>query len=332
MRFVFVYSAIPFVFLTACSSGSDNMNGGNQPVPEPSLGIDASNGSLVAGAAYGAAITSGDLAQLSGSAGIAGIDGGGNTKPAIQGQVKGVIGPIVQQIPIGSGPQDCLVDGSVDISGNIKDPIATANGALTPGDSFRVEYSACDDGTGEILDGRIDMVVGNPFNGDIISGAYEMIMDMTITNFQVTAGTDVILSHGDTSATLNTMLAPYVEASVGGGSITVTTNTASETLMAYSSAQTLDGRVAPAPFTMTASGTLDSSQLGGIVSYSTPVTFTGLDTGYPTAGELLVEGLGSSARLIAQANGTDVVIELDVNDDGVVDETINTTWLELASL
>ena len=176
------------------------------------------------------------------------------------------------------------------------------------------------------------MVVGRPFNGDILSGAYEMTLNMTITNFQVTTATDVILTHGDTQATLNTLLAPYIEASVGGGSITVSTNTSSETLMAYSSAQTLDGRVAPAPYTMTAAGTLDSSQLGGIVEYSTPVTFTGLDTGYPTAGELLVEGLGSSARLIAQANGIDVTILIDSNNDDEIDETIETTWEELAAL
>ena len=332
MTRIALFALIPLALLAACGGGSDNSTGSNQPPPEASLAIDAGNAATVAGAAYGAAITSGDLAQLSGSAGIAGIDGGGNTKPAVQGQVKGVVGPIVSQIPVGSGPQDCLVDGSVDISGDISDPFAIANGVLSPGDSFRVEYFACDDGTGEKLNGVIEMVVGDPFNGDIISGAYEMIMDMTITNFQVTAGTDVILSHGDSSATLNTLLAPYVEASVDGSSITVTTNTASETLYAYSSAQTLDGRVAPAPYTMTAAGTLDSSQLGGVISYSTPVTFTGLDTGYPTAGELLVEGLGSSARLIAQANGTDVVIQVDINDDGDIDETINTTWAELASL
>ena len=176
------------------------------------------------------------------------------------------------------------------------------------------------------------MVVGRPFNGDILSGAYEMTMEMTITNFQVTTATDVILSHGDTTATINTLLAPYVEASVSGGSITISSNTASETLFAYSSGQTFDGRVAPAPYTMSAAGTLDSSQIGGIVDYSTPVTFAGLDTGYPTAGELLVEGLGSSARLVAQANGIDVIIRIDSNNDGDVDETIETTWEERAVL
>ena len=321
-----------FVFLAACGGGSDSSNRGSQPPPEPSLAIDANNGVLVAGAAYGAAVTSGEFAELSGSTGLVGAADGGLSKPTVQSQVKGIVGPVVAQIPVGSGPQDCLVDGTIDISGDIKDPFAIANGVLSPGDSFSVEYFRCDDGTGEVLDGRIGMLVGDPFRGDVISGAYAMTLDMTIANFQVTTAADVILTFGDTSATLDTLAAPYVEASVGGQSITVTTNAASETLHAFSSSQTFDGRVAPAPYTLTAAGTLDSSQLGGIVKYSTPVTFAGLDTGYPTEGALLVEGLGSCARLIAQANGIDVVIELDFNDDSVVDETIETTWDELANL
>lgn len=318
--------------VAACGGDSSNSNGNNPPPPEPSLGIDVNNGALVAGAAYGAATTSGDLAQLSGSTGLTGDAGGSFSKAGLPGEVKGIVGPIVSQIPIGTGPADCVMDGTVDISANIDDPLALSNGVLKPGDTFRIEYRDCDDGTGEVLDGLIEMVVGRPFNGDILSGAYEMTMEMTITNFQVTTATDVILTHGDTDATINTMLAPYVEASVGGGSITVSTNTSSETLMAYSSAQTLDGRVAPAPYTMTAAGTLDSSQLGGVVEYSTPVTFAGLDTGYPTAGELFVEGLGSNARLIAQADGISVVILVDSNNDGEVDDTIETTWEELAAL
>ena len=103
--------------------------------------------------------------------------------------------------------------------------------------------------------------------------------------------------YDDTTSTLNTLEAPYVEASVSGNSITADSNAGSETLSAYSSAQTFDGRVAPAPYTMSASGTLDSTQIGGVVDYSTPVTFEGVDTGYPTAGILLVEGADSAARL-----------------------------------
>lgn len=325
MRLTTICSTIPFVFLAACGGGGDTGNGAVVP-PPASLAINSSNAAQVSGAAYGAATSSGEYGELSGSTGI--MDGGGGSlaKTTVSSQVKATINGAAQLVPIGSGPADCLVDGTVDISGNINDLIALSTGVLTPGDSFRVEYAACDDGTGEVLDGRIDMVVGDPFTGNFIDGAYELTMDIETTNFQVRSDIDVITSNGDVSSTLNTLDAPYIEASVGGNRMTVDSNSGSETLTAYSSMQTFDGRVTPAPYTMTAAGTLDSTQIGGVVDYSTPVTFEGVDTGYPTAGILLVEGANSAARLIAQANGVDVVIEIDADGDDTFETTILTTW------
>jgi hypothetical protein len=67
------------------------------------------------------------------------------------------------------------------------------------------------------------------------------------------------------------------------------------------------------------------------VTYSTPVVFTGFDNDYPDTGELLVEGDSSSARLIAMDN-VNVRIEIDADGDGTIDDTIDTTWAELAAL
>jgi hypothetical protein len=85
---------------------------------------------------------------------------------------------------------------------------------------------------------------------------------------------------------------------------------------------------------VTASGTLDSSQLTGAITYSTPVTLEGEDANYPNAGEFLIAGDGSSARLIAQANAIDVVIEIYSNTTGTgtPDDVIMTTWAELAGM
>jgi hypothetical protein len=159
-------------------------------------------------------------------------------------------------------------------------------------------------------------------------------MTLLLTNFQVTTADDVLLANGDGTAALNTLAAPYVEAAVSGRSMLTDTNTSTETLSNYSSAQTVDGTVAPAPYTLLTSGTLDSSQLSGSVTYSTPVMFEGLDANYPNVGEMLIVGDASSARIIAQANGVDVVIEIYSNTtgEGTPDETISTTWTELAGL
>ena len=161
-----------------------------------------------------------------------------------------------------------------------------------------------------------------------------LIMTLLLDNFQVTTAGDVLLANGDGTAYLNTLQAPYVEAAVSGQSMLTASNTSTETLSNYSSAQTFDGTLAPAPYTLLTSGTLDSSQLSGSVTYSTPVMFEGFDANYPYVGEMLIVGEASSARLIAQPNAIDVMIEIYSNTtgEGTPDETIMTTWAELAGL
>ena len=215
-------------------------------------------------------------------------------------------------------------------AGDLDDPITPT---LTAGDTISADYDNCDDGIGEVIDGRIDFEV-DAFSGDMLTGVYEMTMTLLFGNFQVTTAEDVVLANGDGTATLNTLAAPYVEAAVSGRSMLTDTNTSTATLSNYSSAQTFDGTVAPAPYTLLASGTLDSSQLSGSVTYSTPVMFEGLDANYPNAGQMLIVGDKSSARITAQENGVDVIIGIYSNTtgEGTPDATISTTWTELAGL
>lgn len=121
---------------------------------------------------------------------------------------------------------------------------------------------------------------------------------------------------------------PFVSSSISGNSLVVDSALSSESLTNFASAFTIDGNFVPSPFTTTASGTLDSTELAGIIRYSTPVMFEGLGGDYPGSGEFLIEGLGSSMRLIAE-NNVDVRIEIDLGADGTIDETISTTWAEL---
>lgn len=326
-----VSTLIPLALLAACSGGSSNFDGRNDPPPPAGLSIDPANAPQALSAAYAAALASGDLAGLAGSTGLTADAGGDFAKPGLDSRAKGIVDQIVREVPIGPDVYDCIVAGTVTISADIVDPLVLASGMLSAGDTFLVEYDNCDDGVGEVIHGTIDMIV-DAFTGDIlVTQAYDMTMTMDVTDLQVTTTTDVLSSNGDATATLNTLQAPYVEASVSGNAMTMDTNTASESLSDYSSAQTLDAGVVPSPYTLSASGTLDSSQLSGVVVYSTPVTFEGFDVSYPHAGEFLVTGENSSARLIA-VDDVNVRIEIDTDGNGSVDETINTTWDELANL
>lgn len=327
---------IPLIILAGCGSSDGGISGpgdNNPPPPPAGFAITPANGMQVSQVAYQAVVTSGDIAGLAGSSGIASSPGGGLAKPGIQGHVAGTLAGILQKVPVGPTVVDCLSGGTVTVTMDVDDLNVLLGGMLSVGDTILTEYAMCNEGLGEVIDGTIDSEV-EAFNGNILVSSYDMTMTMNVTNFQVTAGADVITGNGDATATLNTLAAPYVEASVSGNSMTTDTNSDSSTLSIYASAQTLDATMSPAPFTMDSSGTLDSSELSGAFTYSTPVMFEGFDTDYPNAGVLLVTSDSGSATLTAEMNGVDVTIRIYASNDGTGDpvDTIMTTWAELAAL
>ena len=319
---------ISLVVVAACGDAT-KFNGGGDPPPPPPTGFDitTANGLQVAQVAYQSVITSGDIAGLAGSSGLTADAGGSFAKPVMKKPLGGTLGSLVQQVPIGPTTLDCVVSGTLIITADLTDALT-----LTAGDTILAEYNSCDDGLGEVIHGTLEFVV-DLFEGDIFTGLYVLTMTMNLDAFQSTVGADIMTASGDGTATLDTRAAPYVEASISGTVMTTDTNGSTETLTSYSSAQTLDAGLAPAPYTMIASGTLDSSQLMGGITYSTPVMFEGFDTNYAHTGELLVSSEGSSARLVAD-DDVNVHINVYSNADGsgTPDGTIVTTWAELAGL
>lgn len=328
---------LSLLFLSACgSSGSDstsNDGGTNDPsLPAAGFTITPTNGLDVAKVAYQSAVTSGNVASLAGS-GVTGDGSSGLSKPSAPTRYGSTLTTLMQKVPLPPATTNCAVDGTVTVTMSVADIILLSGGVLSAGDTILADYDMCDEGLGEVIDGTIDSIV-DAFEGNLFTLAYDMTMTMELIDFSATTDTEMLTVNGDGTATLSLLQAPYVEASVSGNSITTVTNTNTESLTDYSSAQTYDGNLIPAPYTMSAAGTLDSSELAGSVTYSTPVTFEGFDTNYPRAGELLVASDGSSVRLIAQDNAVDVIIKIYSNATGTepADSTINTTWVELAAL
>lgn len=329
-RSIFATVAVLFL-ISACSSGG----GGSAPVisPDPTLDITSNNAMEVGKIAYAAALENQQI-----------IDAGGGL---FIGSAQGVVAKIdtslatfaktsnagsnVSSIPIPAETVNCGVSGTQTLSGAIADPVTPT---LTPGDFFQFDFAACNDGLGEIKNGSLRMDI-DAFSGDFLSELFSMTVTMTFTNFQVsifenqsTTPTDVLTTAGAVTMALNGLSMPYVSTSISGNSLVVDTNTSSESLTNFASAHTVDGNIIPSPFTATASGTLDSTAVAGIIRYSNTLMFEGLGSEYPSTGEFLVEGLASSMLLIAD-NNVDVRIEIDLGADGTVDETIVTTWAEL---
>jgi len=313
------------LLISACGGGG---GASSSNPPSAMLKVTAANALEVTQTSYAAALASASLGDLSGETGlIAGgpdqvskLDGSFGTASKING------GGSSNQVPLPPQTEMCAISGSVTISGDIADPDSPT---LTPNDFFEIAFDQCVDDPGESTHGVLRFDVDD-FAGDFLAGFYDLTMTLTLDNFQVTTAEDALTSNGSATVGINTMNTPSVSASISGSSMTVDSNAGSKSLRNFISAQTLNAGIFPSPYTMTASGTLNTTQLDGTVRYSTPVMFEGFDNDYPGVGEFLVTGDDSSARLVAESN-VNVRIEIDIDGDTVVDETINTTWAELDS-
>jgi hypothetical protein len=288
------------------------------------MSITSANAMSVTWTSYEAALSSSGLGTIAADTGF--IAAGPSDFSKLGSSIANSVGSLdlAASVSIPAVETACAGGGTITISGNIAD-VVTFN--LTPGDFFDVAFDMCNDGAGTTIDGALAYVV-DAFSGNFLGGLYDLTMSMTLDTLQAITADDVVTMSGGAIARLDTLLAPAVAAEVSGSSLTVDTNSSSETLSDFASAQTIDAGVPQSPYTMSASGTLDSTQLDGTVQYSTPTLFEGFDLDYPHWGVFLVTAASSSARLTAIDN-VNVRIEIDTDGDNNIDETINTTWAEL---
>lgn len=319
-----IIALISIVTLAACGGGGSGNK--NTTTPSSNMTITSANATEASRVSYESAQMNASLGTLSSETGLTASTPGGFSKLGSGMSAAANSNVSSAQVPIPPTVSACAGGGTLTISGDIAD-IITFN--LTQGDFFLIDFDMCSDGAGSTIDGVLDYVV-DAFSGNFLGGLYDLTMTMSIENFQLATPEDVVTMNGVATARLDTLLTPAVAAEVSGPSITVDTNNSTETLTNFASSQTLDAGVSPSPYTMTASGTLDSSQLNGTVQYSTPTPFSGFDNDYPDTGVMLIMGEASSARLTAVDN-VNVMIEIDTNGDGSYDEIINTTWAELTA-
>jgi hypothetical protein len=316
--------------ISACSSGdgfnedrNDNNNGGGSA---PSAQITSGNAAQVTKVSYQSAQTADAAANYSGGTGfiapvtspVAKIDGSFGTA--------GKASADTASIPIPPTTESCPASGTSTLSGDIADPLTPT---LTPGDYFDLTYVNCGDDFA-VLDGNLYYEV-DAFAGELLSGSYDLTMSTTFTDFQIATDEDTLLSNGDVVVRLNTLDLPVVTAEVTGSSLTVDSDLGTQTLTNFASSFEQNSSSVPAPYTQASSGTLNTTLIEGVVSYSTPVDFAGFDAEYPNSGEFLVAGENSSARLVV-LDSVNISIEVDTDGDGVVDDTIEMTWAEFEAL
>jgi hypothetical protein len=323
-----LFSLFTAISLTACGGGSGGDAAPTVPPPPPpgatGLVIDTANAKPALRVAYGATVESMSAGEVIGGAGIAAAPSGGFSKPFSDESMASTVTRFVFADPIGPLVSQCAGGGTETTTGNLANPLT-----ISAQDTINVDYADCDSGFGEVLNGRMEMTI-TVFSGDLFLGLFLLETDVRLINFAATIGAETLLSNGDSHVSLDTTGIPSVLMSISGNSLTSVSGTSTETLRNFSTSQTVDTSVFPEPFTLNSSGTVDSTQLSGFISFTTPVTFQGTGPDYPFAGELVVTGDGNATIRLIALDAINVRIETDSDGDGTPETTEDTTWDDIS--
>lgn len=312
------------LFLTACGGGSSTPATIQPPPGGGALVISTANAKPAVRTAYGSSQQSMVPSGLVTGAGLVADSGGGLQKLQLENRLPDLLTRALQKDPLGPDVTDCDAGGTTTISGEVANPQL-----LSPGDQINVVSADCDNGLGAVTNGRMELTVV-AFDIDLATFGFRLEMDVRLVDLEIATTAETVLSNGDSTVIVDLTGIPMAVTSITGNSLIVQSNSQTDTTSGFSTVQTVDTSVMPEPYTLTSSGTIDSTELGGMVTYSTPVTFQGTGTDNPFAGEFLVTGAdGATIRLIA-LDSTSVRIETDTNGDGVVDATEDTTWADIA--
>lgn len=202
------------------------------------------------------------------------------------------------------------------------------NLVISTGDTFDVLFSMCFFAdTGTTLDGAASLtniiVMGDPVNQ---IAPWRLATTIGFDNLSGTDADGTVILVGSLDLDLSSDDNVVVDLSMGTASLSAQQSGVTETLTDYMLAATFDLNTLTE--VINTNGTLTSTLLEGTVTFETLQEFTVIGDDYPSAGQMLNSD-SSSSVLVTVLDNISVQLEVDLDLDGTVDETIVVTWAEL---
>lgn len=214
----------------------------------------------------------------------------------------------------------CAGGGSIEVALDDID----STGALSSGDQLTLLYKNCAQ-SGTTISGGLS----------ISSFAFTQPSSVAFTTSGTISFNSFAFSDGLTTGTMNgtidfsvsTSDGNLVSSTISNATLTIIESGATLTLSGYSVNQTQNASTTA--FTLSASGTVASSALGGSVTFTTTSPYQGTGTANPNTGAIKITGAGSSVTLTV-LDSTNIRLDIDSNGDGIMDPpSITMTWTTL---
>ena len=240
--------------------------------------------------------------------------------PAIAGTTPGLAKAVLRDVT--TDIIDCDT-GEATVTWNDSDN----NLVISTGDTFDVVFAMCFFAdTGTTFDGPTSLtnmvVSGDPFNQ---VAPWHLALTIGFDNLSGTDSDGTVVIDGGLDLDLSSEDNLVVDLSIATASLTAQQSGISATLSDYLLAGTFDlnalSRV------LSANGTFTSTPLAGNVTFETLQDVIVIGDDNPSAGQLLISD-SSSSVLVTVLDNISVQLEIDIDLDGTIDQTIVVTWNE----
>lgn len=313
------------MMLAACGGGGGGDGGGTVVNPgAPTVAaaaITAANAPDIAGAVVVASDSTSE------SAATAPVGSGGSQPTALPAKGSAQLAAV----SVGPESEPCSFGGMLTAWATVENPNLAVQGIVQAGDRFRSDFSQCDEGAG-VFNGGFDFTV-RAFSGNVFD-LYRLDMNATLRNFSyLNAGRETILD-GRALLLLDIFASPVTFARLESDRLDVELiengNSFTATFFDFSEEGTVD--LSTDACNLSASGAIQSSLFDGEAEFVTTANLVGSCSGRPDSGALLITGADDASIRVTVLDNVNVQLEVDLDGDGSVDETLVRTWDELDPL
>ena len=154
-------------------------------------------------------------------------------------------------------------------------------------------------------------------------------MPINFSAFAITEGNETTSADGTISIEVNSLNPPVTTITIATSTFVTTSEGSEEFLTNFSVTITEDASMFPVAVTVETSFTFSSPRIGGEVTVTTSLTLESMGENYPLFGEPRIEGANQAVIVMIALDANTVRLEVDIDGDGAVDETLDMTWDEL---
>lgn len=228
-------------------------------------------------------------------------------------------------LAVNTNSVDCSSSGNYSITKNILNENETL---YAPGNSIEITYFDCKETTSKaVYNGSLALEINSIDDAGELNDYKISYLPLLVTTPDLETGDDVTYTYQGAYLVSITVINGNnkIAASTGDDGLYIETSTG-DVHIAY-----IDYNVLIADKTHTLNGTyaIESTSLGGRIDVSY-VDISGPADGDPTSGSMII--VGSNATLTIQFSAENVTLELDIGNDGKVDNTITVTWNQLSQI